>query len=33
MWEPYQKEAEAWIILIDSVRGAGTLVPRRFVAG
>ncbi len=32
IWEPYQKEAAAWISLIDSVRGAGTVVPRRCVA-
>ena len=31
IWEPYQKEAVPWITLIDSVRGVGTLVPRRFV--
>jgi len=31
IWEPYQKQNEAWIKLIDSVRGAGALVSRRFV--
>ena len=31
MWEPYHKPVESWIALIDSVSGAGTLVPRRFV--
>jgi len=32
IWAPYQKQDEAWIKLIDSVRGAGALVPRRFAA-
>ncbi len=29
-WAPFEKQDEAWIKLIDSVRGAGALVPRRF---
>ena len=33
IWAPYQKQNDAWIKLIDSVRGAGALVPRRFAVG
>ena len=32
IWAPFEKQNESWIKLIDSVRGAGALVPRRFVA-
>lgn len=31
-WKPYQRHVVTWIKLIDSVRGAGALVPRRFVS-
>ncbi len=32
IWAPYEKQDDAWIKLIDSVRGAGALVPRRYAA-
>ena len=33
IWEPFEKQDESWINLIDSVRGAGALAPRRFAVG
>ena len=33
IWAPFEKQNESWIKLIDSVRGAGALVTRRFAVG